>query len=135
MKKKLSDVDHKVWSDYVKNPNDIFDKEKNFKKLNKRKFFRYDLHGLSLENANKKVETIIKKCYDEGVEEILLITGKGIHSDNTDVYSSSEFSKLRNSVPDFIKNNIEVSKIIKSVNVADDDQGGEGALILKLKKL
>ena len=135
MKKKLSDVDHKVWSDYVKNPNDIFDKEKNFKKLNKRKFFRYDLHGLSLENANKKVETIIKKCYDEGVEEILLITGKGIHSDNTDVYSSSEFSKLRNSVPDFIKNNIEVSKIIKSINVADDDQGGEGALILKLKKL
>ncbi len=135
MKKKLSDVDHKVWSDYVKNPNDIFDKEKNFKKLNKRKFFRYDLHGLSLENANKKVEIIIKKCYDEGVEEILLITGKGIHSDNTDVYSSSEFSKLRNSVPDFIKNNIEVSKIIKSINVADDDQGGEGALILKLKKL
>tara|TARA_B100000965_G_scaffold292506_1_gene250375 strand:+ start:624 stop:1031 length:408 start_codon:yes stop_codon:yes gene_type:complete len=135
VKKKLSDVDHKVWSDYVKNPNDIFDKEKNFKKLNKRKFFRYDLHGLSLENANKKVEIIIKKCYDEGVEEILLITGKGIHSDNTDVYSSSEFSKLRNSVPDFIKNNIEVSKIIKSINVADDDQGGEGALILKLKKL
>ncbi|MEC7143855.1 MAG: Smr/MutS family protein [Pseudomonadota bacterium] len=135
MKKKNTEDDLKTWSEYLKDPKDIFDKDRFSKKIIFKKKFKFDLHGFTLEDANKKVKEIIKDCYNKGIEEILLITGKGKHSNNNDVFSSKELSKLRYSIPDYLNNNIEISKLIRTIKKAPEKDGGSGALIIKLKKL
>ena len=97
--------------------------------------FRFDLHGLTLDEANKKVKEIIKSCCERNFREILLITGKGLHSNQNDVYKSSDLSKLRFSVPEFINSDPEISKLIQSIVNPPQNEGGEGALLIKLKKL
>ena len=134
-KKETSDLDLETWEEYINNPKDIFDKElKSNPKTQTR--FRFDLHGFTLNDATKKVNNIIRLASEKGYKEILLITGKGIHSNTEkDTYVSSELSKLRFSIPDFINNNSELSNLIISINTAEKKDGGEGALIIKLKKL
>ena len=89
-----------------------------------------------IENAIKKISEIINSCYDKGVSEILIITGKGIHSkSSTNVYISDEFSKLRNTIPEFIKNNSDLNSKINEIEQADQGSGGSGALLIKLKKI
>ena len=136
-KKNLSKEDKKTWETYIKNPSDLFDKEKNLFQDKKRKErFKYDLHGYSLDEANQKVKEIIILCANENYREILLITGKGLHStSDRDTYVSKEFSKLKYSVPDFIKNNNDLKKLITSITDADKIDGGEGAILIKLKNL
>ena len=136
-KKDLSKEDKKTWETYIKNPSDLFDKEKNLFQDKKRKErFKYDLHGYSLDEANQKVKEIIILCANENYREILLITGKGLHStSDRDTYVSKEFSKLKYSVPDFIKNNNDLKKLITSITDADKIDGGEGAILIKLKNL
>ena len=66
----------------------------------------------------------------------MLITGKGIHSSNEkDIYISKDFGKLKYSVPEFIKSDQELKNLIISVNKADIKDGGEGAILIKLKSL
>ena len=136
-KKDLSKEDKKTWETYIKNPSDLFDKEKNLFQDKKRKErFKYDLHGYSLDEANQKVKEIIISCANENYKEILLITGKGLHStSDKDSYVSKEFSKLKYSVPDFIKNNNDLKKLITSITDADRIDGGEGAILIRLKNL
>ena len=139
MKKKvdISISDKKLWSEYLKNPNDIFDKELDTSKDNARlKRFRFDLHGFTLLEANEKIEQLINYCQQKGFKEILLITGKGLHS-NTEqnTYVSKEPSKLKFAVPDYIQSKKNLSGKIVSIKQADIEDGGEGALIIKLKKL
>ena len=136
-KKDLSKEDKKTWETYIKNPSDLFDKEKNlFQDKKKKERFKYDLHGYSLDEANQKVKEIIVSCANENYREILLITGKGLHStSDRDSYVSKEFSKLKYSVPDFIQNNNELKKLIVSISDADRIDGGEGAFLIKLKNL
>jgi len=136
-KKNLSQVDIKTWEEYVKNPKDIFDKDNSNKQnLQRKNRFTFDLHGFSLDNANKKVKELIILCSENKYKEILLITGKGIHSTNeNDVYSSKDLSKLKFSVPEFIKSDLEISGLIFSINQAETKDGGDGALIIKLKNL
>ena len=136
-KKDLSKEDRKTWETYIKNPSDLFDKEKNLFQDKKRKErFKYDLHGYSLDEANQKVKEIIISCANENYKEILLITGKGLHSTlDRDSYVSKEFSKLKYSVPDFIKNNNDLKKLITSITDADRIDGGEGAILIRLKNL
>ena len=136
-KKDLSKEDKKTWETYIKNPSDLFDKEKNLFQDKKRKErFKYDLHGYSLYEANQKVKEIIISCANENYKEILLITGKGLHStSDKDSYVSKEFSKLKYSVPDFIKNNNDLNKLITSITDADRIDGGEGAILIRLKNL
>ena len=136
-KKDLSKEDKKTWETYIKNPSDLFDKEKNLFQDKKRKErFKYDLHGYSLDEANQKVKEIIISCANENYKEILLITGKGLHStSDKDSYVSKEFSKLKYSVPDFIKNNNDLNKLITSITDADRIDGGEGAILIRLKNL
>ena len=136
-KKDLSKEDKKTWETYIKNPSDLFDKEKNLFQDKKRKErFKYDLHGYSLYEANQKVKEIIISCANENYKEILLITGKGLHStSDKDSYVSKEFSKLKYSVPDFIKNNNDLKKLITSITDADRIDGGEGAILIRLKNL
>ena len=136
-KKGLSEEDKKTWETYTKNPSDLFDKEKDLSQNKKRKDrFKYDLHGYSLEEANQKVKEIIISCVNNNYREILFITGKGLHStSDSDTYASKEFSKLKYSVPDFIQSNNELNKLIISISDADRMDGGEGAVLIKLKNL
>jgi len=135
-KKYLSKEDKKVWEDFIKNPSDIFDKDKSYLKRNKNQRFKFDLHGFALDEANKKVKEIIINCFEKKYKEILLITGKGMHSSNEkDTYVSKDLGKLKFSVPDFIKTDEELSKLTLSISEADLKDGGEGAIIIRLRNL
>ena len=136
-KKNISQEDIDTWKNYIKGPTDITDKDsiQNTNSSNQNRF-KYDLHGFTLDEANEKVRDIILLCVKKNYKEILFVTGKGIHS-NTEknVYASKDLSKLRYSVPDYIKSNLDLSKHIVSISNADKIDGGDGAIIIKLKKL
>ncbi len=136
-KKDISKVDIKIWNDFVKNPSNIFDKEiLDVNQIQQNNRFKFDLHGYSLEEANKKVEELIRTCIKKKFKELLLITGKGIHSNtDQDVYVSKNLSKLRYSVPDYISSNSELSDLVTSISKSDKFDGGDGAILIKLKKL
>ena len=135
-KSKLSDIDKKSWEDFLKSPSNIYDKEG--KTVAEKKFRRYkfDLHGFSIEEANKKVSEVIENCYEKGFSEILLITGQGHHSNlDNNVYVSMDHSTLKGTIPEYIKNTSSLnSKIIKIEN-APPKEGGKGVLKIKLKKI
>ena len=135
-KKDLSQKDKKVWEDFIKNPFDIYDKDINNQKSSRKDRYKFDLHGFTLENANKKVREILLSCIENKYKELILITGKGIHSSNEkDAYVSKDYGKLKYSVPEFIKSNPELNKLIISIHEADIKDGGEGAILIKLKNL
>ena len=136
-KDKLSEQDKKDWKDFLDNPLSFFEKENLEKEHSERpKRFEFDLHGFSIENANKKVNEIINQCCQEGFSEILFITGKGLHSNIEDsVYVSKEYNQLKNTIPDFIKNSPDLNSKVIKITKANEKLGGEGTLILKLKKL
>ena len=136
-KKNISQEDINTWNNYIKNPTDIVDKDYVQKtNLPKGHRFRFDLHGFTLIDANHKVKEIILSCVKKNYKEILFITGKGIHSNtDKDVYISKDLSKLKYSVPEFIKSDLDLSKHILSVSNADLSDGGDGAIIIKLKRL
>ena len=129
--------DQKDWENFLKNPSSVFDKD-DIEKDNQKKFtkYKFDFHGYSIEDANKKIEYLISKSLEKGVKELLIITGKGTHSDKKDdVYVSKEYNKLQNTLPEFIKNNLELSSKIEKIKQAPKELGGSGAFILKLKKI
>ncbi len=136
-KKGINQEDKKTWEDYIKNPSDIYDKDKGYSTKNQRKErFRFDLHGFTLDDANTKVQEIINYCFNNKFKELLLITGKGIHSRNDeDAYISKDLGKLKYSIPEFVKTNPELNKLIISINDAEKKDGGEGAIIIKLRNL
>tara|TARA_B100000242_G_C43012204_1_gene470612 strand:- start:485 stop:910 length:426 start_codon:yes stop_codon:yes gene_type:complete len=136
-KKVLSQEDQKSWDEYIKNPSDVYDKEKNNSLSQNNKIrFKFDLHGFTLSEANKKVREIIISCVENNYKEVLLITGKGIHSTNEkDVFVSKDYGKLKYSVPEFIKTDQDLSRFILSINDSDISDGGEGAILVKLKKI
>ena len=136
-KKDISKEDIEVWNNYIKDPQDIVDKDVLSQKKNQPKQARYkfDLHGYTLLEANNKVKDIILSSVEKNYEEILLVTGKGIHSNTEeDIYTSKDFSKLKYSVPEYIRSNTDLSKFIKSISGADKRDGGDGAIIITLKK-
>ena len=136
-KKDLDQDDRKAWEEYIKNPSDIHDKDKNYSIENDKKGrFKYDLHGYTLDDANTKVKEIILSCKENNYKEILLITGKGLHSKNDkDVYISKDLGTLRYSVPEFIKSDRDINHLIVSINEAEIRDGGAGAILIKLKNL
>ena len=135
--KDLSPEDKKNWEDYIKNPSDVFDKDKsNSINTEKKSRFRFDLHGFTLDQANKKVKEIILSCIEKKYKEILFITGKGKHSTNDkDIYISKNLGRLKYSVPEYINSDQELSSLIVSIQDAKIKDGGEGAIIIKLKNL
>ncbi len=133
-KKDLSDNDLKDWQEYLKNPKDLFDKETLLKDNTLKKRLKFDLHGFTLTEANNKVKDLINFCIEKKYKEILLITGKGIHSNtDQDIYVSKDLSKLRFSIPNYLENDINLKNFISSIDPATIDDGGDGALIIKLK--
>ena len=136
-KKDLSEKDLNTWETYIKNPTDLYDKEKYSQKNQERKErFRFDLHGHTLDEANQRVRDIIFSCVKKKYKEILFITGKGIHSTSgSDAYVSMDLSKLKYSVPEFIKSDDDLNKFVISISEADIKDGGEGAILIKLRNL
>ena len=136
-KKDLNQENKKTWEEYIKNPSDIYDKDQDFSdNTQRRERYKFDLHGYTLDEANKKVEEIIEHCIKNKFKELLLITGKGIHSTtDKDAYVSKSLGKLKYSVPEYIKTKSELNKFIISINDAEKKDGGEGAVIIRLKNL
>ena len=120
---------------FLEDTSRIPDKDKINQLRERNRTIRLDLHGLTLNEANKKVRDIIISCSEKNYKTILLITGKGLHSKDNDVYKSSKLSKLKYSVPEYIKSEPEISKLILSITTPSQKDGGEGALLIQLKKL
>ena len=135
-KKDPCQIDKKTWEEYIKNPSDIYDKDLGASNsVQRRERYKFDLHGFTLDEANNKVKEIIEYCLKNKFRELLLITGKGIHSTNDeDAYISKNLGKLKYSVPEFIKTS-DLNKFIISINDAEKKDGGEGAIIIRLKNL
>ena len=135
-KKEPNQEDKKTWDEYIKNPSGIYDKDQDASNnIQRKRRYKFDLHGFTLDEANSKVKEIIEYCVQNKFRELLLITGKGIHStSDNDAYISKNLGKLKYSVPEFIKTS-ELNKFIISIDDADKKDGGEGAIIIRLKNL
>ena len=136
MSKKLSDKDTKDWENFVKSKDRITSKDDlNKTSVNKNKStFKIDLHGLNLDQANKIIEKTINDCFEKEVSKLSIITGKGMRSKSTeDPYKSSELSILKHSIPEFIKSNVDLMKLIKKVETTDEKNSGSFNVYLKSK--
>ena len=135
MNDNISDKDKKDWEKFLSSDETLHNKDIKISKKNSSKSKSLDLHGYTLETANVKIEELIKDSYDEGINKLTIVTGKGLHSDNEkDPYVSKDFSILKHSVPEFIKNNEELMKLINEVKTATVEDGGDGAFYIYLKK-
>jgi len=131
----ISDKDKKDWENFLSSDETLHNKDIRISKKNSSKSKSLDLHGYTLETANVKIEELIKDSYDEGINKLIIVTGKGLHSDNEkDPYVSKDLSILKHSVPEFIKNNEELMKLINEVKTATVEDGGDGAFYIYLKK-
>ena len=135
MTKKISDKDKKDWKDFLLNQEKVPNKDSiSLKKIRIEKIKRIDLHGYTLEEANKAIETFIKKCFDNNVTKIIVITGKGLRSKNiSNPYLSKDLSILKYSVPEFIETNNFLNKMIIEMADAKIEDGGSGAFYIFLK--
>jgi len=131
----ISDKDKKDWQNFLSKKEKLPDKDNSYSKDKVIKTSEIDLHGFTLDEANKIVEGFINKSYDEGVSKIRIVTGKGLHSDNEkNPYISKDLSILKHSVPEYIKKNKELMKLIIEFKEASSHDGGEGAFYIHLKK-
>ena len=135
MNDNISDKDKKDWNTFLQSDEKLEDKDfKEVKKVNIN-LNLLDLHGYSLESANKEVEKFIEKSFSEGFNKLKIITGKGLHSENEkNPYVSNDLSILKNSVPEFIKNNKNLTTKIIDIKEASNNDGGSGAFYIYLKK-
>ena len=136
MNSSISDKDKKDWKNFLENneklPNKDAERKENKSHITK----SLDLHGFTLDEANKKVESFITDCFNQKVSKVIIVTGKGLHSQNDkDPYISKEFGILKNSVPNFIKNNPSLMAKIKDITDAEITDGGSGAFYVFLKKI
>ena len=137
MIKKISDKDKKDWKNFIEKKEKILSPDKDFiisKKIRHEKIKRIDLHGFTLDQANKSIKYFIQKCFDNSVTKIIVITGKGLRSKNTqNPYLSKDLSILKYSVPEFIESNDFLMQMIFEITDAQIEDGGSGAFYIYLK--
>jgi DNA-nicking Smr family endonuclease len=132
---KISDKDKKDWENFLSKDETLPNKDFNTSQTKTTKIRSYDLHGYSLEEANKKIKDLINISYETGINKLVIITGKGLHSKNKkDPYVSKRLGILKYSVPEYINNNQELMKLINEIKDASIDDGGIGAFYIYLKK-
>jgi len=132
---KISDKDKKDWNDFLSGNEKLIDKETTANNKKIKKGMSFDFHGYSLDEANKKIDVLIRQAYNNNVNMMKIVTGKGLHSQNEkDPYISKDLGILKNSVPDYVKNNKELMSMINSIHDADLNDGGSGAFYIYLKK-
>ena len=130
------DKDKQDWENFLNNKEKILNKDFVHKKnIRYEKIKKIDLHGYSIEEANKAVEQFIQKSFDESVTKIIVITGKGLRSSNIEnPYLSKDLSILKYSVPEFIENNKSLTQLIIETTDAKIEDGGSGAFYIYLKR-
>ena len=138
MKKKdiISKEDYKTWDAFTRNINEVEDKDQiNINKNSKNnRVQKLDLHGYSLDDANKEVKKFIIESFNQNYENLLIVTGKGSRSKSYDnPYISEKLSVLRYSVPEFIRNDVNLENKISRISTADMKDGGAGAIYIFLK--
>jgi len=132
---KISNKDKKDWEDFLSQNERLPNKDLNSEKKNISKIKRIDLHGFTLDQANKTIKRFIDDCYQNKVSKIIVVTGKGLHSNvEKDPYVSKDLSILKFSVPEYIKNNLELMKKIIEIKDAKIEDGGSGAFYIFLRK-
>ncbi len=135
MNNKISDKDKKDWEDFLSDNDPLPNKDLNIFSKKEKKEILCDLHGFTLEDANKEIEKLIFSSYENGVSRLVVVTGKGLHSNNEkDPYKSKEFSILKHSVPEYIRSNQDLMKSIIEIKEATLEDGGSGAFYIYLKK-
>ena len=135
MSDKISNKDKKDWENFITGSDELENKDQLNKNKVNLKTKSIDLHGHTLEEANKIIEQFINESYLENVKKLIIVTGKGLHSQNDkDPYLSKDLSILKYSVPDFIKGNHELMDKILELKDADIKDGGSGAFYIYLKK-
>ena len=135
MNRRISNKDKKDWENFLQNKEKLSDKEEKFKTKKRINSRTFDFHGYSLDEANQKIEELIGEAYRDGVNKLIIVTGKGLHSENSkDPYKSIDLGILKNSLPEFVKNNNNLLKMINSMGEANIEDGGSGAFYIFLKK-
>ena len=135
MSDKISNKDKRDWKNFITSGDKLEDKDRLKKDKTSIKTKSIDLHGFTLEEANKFVEKFINESYLENIKKLIVVTGKGLHSQNDkDPYLSKDLSILKYSVPEFISQNKSLMNIINEITDAKVDDGGSGAFYIYLKK-
>ena len=135
MNNDISDKDKKDWQEFLSSDEKLPNKDLKFSKKKTLKTRHIDLHGFTLERANITITKFIEDCYQNSVSKIIVVTGKGLHSNvEKDPYVSKDLSILKYSVPQYIENNEELMKKIIEIKDAKIEDGGAGAFYIFLRK-
>ena len=133
----ISEKDKKDWQTFISSDEKLPNKDSRFKKKISLQTRSIDLHGYTLQDANRYIKDFIIKSYEEKINKLIVVTGKGLHSQNEkDPYVSKDLSILKYSVPEFISNDKILMSLIYEIQDAKIEDGGSGAfyIILKRKK-
>jgi DNA-nicking Smr family endonuclease len=76
----ISDKDKKDWQNFLSKKEKLPDKDNSKTKDKSIKISEIDLHGFTLDEANKIVDRFINESYEKGINKIRIVTGKGLHS-------------------------------------------------------
>ncbi len=135
MNDNISDKDKKDWHKFINSTEKLPNKDFKYQKNKNQKIRSIDLHGYTLDEANKTIEDFINKSFSENINKLIVVTGKGLHSENEkDPYVSKDLGILKYSVPEFITNNASLMKMINEITDAKIEDGGGGAFYVFLKK-
>ena len=135
MTKDIPEKDKEVWENFIESKEKLPNKDLEIQNTKSFKTKSIDLHGFTLEQANNAIESFINDASNQKINKLVVVTGKGIHSENEkDPYVSKDFSILKYSVPEFIKSNKDLMKNIIEIKEADITDGGSGAFYIYLKK-
>ena len=135
MNDNISDKDKKDWHKFINSTEKLPNKDFKYQKNKNLKIRSIDLHGYTLDEANKTIENFIKQSFSENVNKLIIVTGKGLHSENDkDPYVSKDLGILKYSVPEFITNNAGLMNMINEITDAKIEDGGGGAFYIFLKK-
>ena len=135
MNSKISEKDKKTWDEFLSNDQKLPDKDNFQSEIKYKKTRSLDLHGKTLNEANQIIEDFIRKSYEDKVNKLIIVTGKGLHSTNDkNPYVSKDLGILKYSIPNFLNNNTELMKMISNISEASINDGGSGAFYIFLKK-
>ncbi len=135
MNDNISDKDKKDWQKFINSTEKLPIKDFKYQKNKNLKVRSIDLHGYTLDEANKTIEDFINKAFSENIHKLIIVTGKGLHSENEkDPYVSKDLGILKYSVPEFITNNNSLMNMINEITDAKIEDGGSGAFYIFLKK-
>ena len=131
----ISEKDKKDWETFLSSDKKLPNKDNRLQKKKSLKTRLIDLHGYTLERANKSIHHFIINSYEDKINKLIVVTGKGLHSQNEkNPYVSKDLSILKYSIPEFIENNVDLMKKIIEIKDAKIEDGGSGAFYIYLKK-